>query len=134
VTAPAISVRGVRKTFPGVVALDDVSLDLRAGEVVGLVGKNGAGKSTLMKVLAGVVAPDAGELLVDGEPVTLSTPHDATALGLAFVHQEIAQAQSLTVAENVLLGLGYPKRCTRAPAPSSPAWTPTSTRASSSRA
>ena len=108
--APLISVQGVRKEFPGVVALDGASLDLHAGEVIGLVGKNGAGKTTLMKVLAGVEQPDAGHVLIDGAPVTLSSPHDATTLGLAFVHQEIAQAQTLTVAENVLLGLGYPKR------------------------
>ncbi len=109
-SAPLISVQGVRKEFPGVVALDGASLDLHAGEVIGLVGKNGAGKSTLIKVLAGVEQPDAGHVLIDGEPVSLSTPHDATARGLAFVHQEISQAQTLTVAENVLLGLGYPKR------------------------
>ena len=79
------------------------------GAVLGLLGKNGAGKSTLIKILAGVVQPDEGELAIDGEPVRLHGPLDATRRGLAFVHQELADVPNLTVAENIELGLGYPK-------------------------
>ena len=80
------------------------------GAIVGLLGKNGAGKSTLIKILAGVVQPDEGEIIVDGEPVRLHGPLDATRRGFAFVHQELTDVPNLTVAENIELGLGYPKR------------------------
>lgn len=103
-----VSVRGVRKVYPGVVALGGADLDVPGGSILGLLGKNGAGKSTMIKVLAGVVAPDEGEILVDGAPVALGSPHDAAAQGFAFVHQELADVPNLTVAENVGLGLGYP--------------------------
>jgi ABC-type sugar transport system ATPase subunit len=110
VTAPPIlEARRLSKVFPGVVALDDVSVTLHRGEVVGLIGKNGAGKSTLIKVLAGVETPDEGETLVNGEPVRLATPQDAMRAGLAFVHQELTDVPNLTVAENVSLGLGFAK-------------------------
>ena len=79
------------------------------GTIVGLLGKNGAGKSTLIKILAGVVQPDEGEIIVDGEPVRLHGPLDATRRGFAFVHQELTDVPNLTVAENIELGLGYPK-------------------------
>jgi ABC-type sugar transport system ATPase subunit len=103
-----VQVRGARKVYPGVVALGGADLDIPGGSILGLLGKNGAGKSTMIKVLAGVVAPDGGEILVDGEPVALHSPHDAAARGFAFVHQELADVPNLTVAENVGLGLGYP--------------------------
>ncbi len=74
------------------------------------MGKNGAGKSTLIKVLAGATQPDEGQILINGEPVGIHSPRRATGLGLAFVHQELADVPNLTVAENVELGLGYPKR------------------------
>jgi ABC-type sugar transport system ATPase subunit len=79
------------------------------GAVVGLLGKNGAGKSTLIKILAGVVQPDEGAIFIDGEQVRLHGPLDATRLGLAFVHQQLADVPNMTVAENIELGLGYPK-------------------------
>jgi ABC-type sugar transport system ATPase subunit len=107
---PILEARGLSKAFPGVVALDDVSLTLRSGEVIGLIGKNGAGKSTLIKVMAGVETPDRGEVLVNGEAVRLAKPQDAMGAGLAFVHQELTDVPNLTVAENVSLGLGFPKR------------------------
>jgi ABC-type sugar transport system ATPase subunit len=108
--APAfLTTRGLAKTYPGVRALHDGSLSIAAGEIVGLVGKNGAGKSTLIKILAGVVSRDGGEILIDGTPEDISSPQDARRLGLAFVHQELALAPNLSVAENILLGLGYPK-------------------------
>jgi ABC-type sugar transport system ATPase subunit len=108
-TLRAVEVRGLRKVYPGVVALDGADVTIPGGSILGLLGKNGAGKSTLIKVLAGVVGHDEGEILVDGEPITLHSPHDAAAQGFAFVHQELADVPNLTVAENVGLGLGYPK-------------------------
>ncbi len=96
--------RSITKRYPGVLALDDVGLGVRAGEIHALAGENGAGKSTLIKVLGGAVAPDAGAILVDGEPIRLSSPHAAIDRGISVVHQELVSAPSLSVAENVLLG------------------------------
>jgi ABC-type sugar transport system ATPase subunit len=107
---PFLTARGLRKEYPGVLAVDDADLDLAAGEIVGLLGKNGAGKSTVIKLLAGSVTPDAGEIRIDGEPLSISNPREAAALGLGFVHQELTDAPDLTVAENVSLGQGFPKR------------------------
>ena len=106
---PFLVARGLVKQYPGVLALDHADGAITPGVVLGLLGKNGAGKSTLIKVLAGATAPDEGELLIDDEPVVLHGPHDATKFGLAFVHQELADVPNLTVAENIELGLGYPK-------------------------
>ena len=106
----SIEIRGLVKTYPGVVALDGADVSIPGANVLGLLGKNGAGKSTLIKVLAGAVQPDSGEVLVDGEPIGIHDPHAAAGLGFAFVHQELADVPNLSVAENVLLGLGYPKR------------------------
>src|SRR5690606_1721078 len=78
--------------------------DLRPGEVHGLVGENGAGKSTLMKILGGLLRPDAGEVRIGGRPVTIDSPAAATGLGIAFIHQELNQALHLSVAENIYLG------------------------------
>jgi ABC-type sugar transport system ATPase subunit len=108
--APLLTASGLRKEFPGVVAVDDAHLELAPGEIVGLLGKNGAGKSTVIKMLAGSVAPDAGEIKIDGKPVSISSPRDAAGLGLGFVHQELTDAPDLTVAENVALGQGFPRR------------------------
>lgn len=105
-----LEARGLVKDYPGVRAVDHVSLGIRPGEVVGLVGKNGAGKSTVIKILAGATIPDEGQILLDGEEVHLHNPHDATLLGLSFVHQELSVVPDLSVAENVELGLGYPRR------------------------
>jgi ABC-type sugar transport system ATPase subunit len=109
-TEAVVAVRGLVKTFPGVVALDGVDAQIRAGEVLGLVGKNGAGKSSLIKILAGVERADAGEILVGGEPIPHRYgPHVAHRLGLAFVHQELGNFPSLTVADNVALGGELPR-------------------------
>jgi ABC-type sugar transport system ATPase subunit len=107
---PLVVVKGLVKRYPGVVALDHAEWAIAAGEVLGLVGKNGAGKSTLIKILAGATQPDEGEILIGGEPTHIHSPRQATKLGLSFVHQELADVPNLTVAENVELGLGYPKR------------------------
>jgi len=100
-----LEMRGISKRFGGVQALAEVDLELAAGEVHVVAGENGAGKSTLMKVLAGVVAPDAGTVSIDGAPATLGSPRDALARGVAVVYQEGTLAPHLTVAENVFLGL-----------------------------
>jgi ABC-type sugar transport system ATPase subunit len=105
-----LEVRGLVKRYPGVVALDHADVDFPGGAILGLLGKNGAGKSTLIKTLAGVVQPDEGEILVNGVHTEIHNPHAATALGFAFVHQELADVPNLSVAENVGLGLGYPKQ------------------------
>jgi ribose transport system ATP-binding protein len=99
-----LEVAGARKEFPGVVALDGVSLTLGAGEVLAVVGENGAGKSTLMKIVAGVYRADAGEVRLDGRPVHFAGPGDATAAGVCLIHQELNLAENLSVADNLFLG------------------------------
>jgi ribose transport system ATP-binding protein len=99
-----VEMRGITKTFPGVLALDDVSFECLAGEVHALVGENGAGKSTLMKILAGVYQPDSGSILIDGESVRLASPHDAQLHRVSIIYQELNLLPDLNVAENVFLG------------------------------
>ena len=101
---PLLELRGIGKRFPGVVALDSVSLAVGRGEVVALCGENGAGKSTLMKIVGGVYQPDDGEILVDGQPVKINNVVDAMKLGIAFIHQELNVLDNLDVAANVFLG------------------------------
>ena len=101
---PLIEARGLRKAFPGVLALDAVGLAVEPGEVVAVVGENGAGKSTLMKLLAGVYQPDAGEILLDGTPVRFPAPGDALAAGVVLIHQELSLAENLSVLDNLFLG------------------------------
>jgi ABC-type sugar transport system ATPase subunit len=103
-TPLALEVRGVTKAFGPIVALNNVFFTLRRGEIHALVGHNGAGKSTLVKVLAGVVSPDEGEVLVNGTPVTLANARQAQAAGIAVVEQELSLVPALTVLENILLG------------------------------
>lgn len=98
---PLIEVKGVRKEFPGVVALDDASFCLRRGTVHALMGENGAGKSTLMKILAGVQPPDKGVFRLNGQDVTLASPLDALEKGIAMIHQELNLMPYMTVAENI---------------------------------
>ena len=92
------------KRYPGVLALDGVSIVVRGGEVHAVAGENGAGKSTLMKILSGVARPDAGTLTVDGRVVRFETPHEAHAAGIRMIHQELSLVPELSVAENVFLG------------------------------
>ncbi|MGW7094670.1 sugar ABC transporter ATP-binding protein [Streptomyces sp. NPDC054874] len=99
-----LSVAGMDKSFLGVQVLHDVALDLDAGELHAVVGENGAGKSTFVKTLAGVHAPDRGEIALDGEPVVFSHPAQALAAGIAIIHQEFTLLPDRTVAENVFLG------------------------------
>ncbi len=102
--APLVEMRNITKTFGGVHAVEDVSLDLYPGEVVGLLGHNGAGKSTLIKILAGVHAPDAGEIYVNGQPVWIHSPRDARALGIETIYQTLALADNLDATANLFLG------------------------------
>jgi len=95
---------GIEKSFPGVKALANVSLDLHAAELLALVGENGAGKSTLIKVLAGAHLPDAGSILIDGEPVRISSPLDAQNAGIAVIYQDFNLVPTLTARETIFLG------------------------------
>lgn len=99
-----LRIEGIRKTFPGVVALDSVDFDLRRGEVHVLLGENGAGKSTLIKMLSGAYHPDAGRVLVDGAEVRIQRAQDSERLGIATIYQEFNLVPDLTVAENIFLG------------------------------
>jgi ribose transport system ATP-binding protein len=101
---PLLQMRGIVKEFPGVRALDEVDLDVAAGEVHCLLGQNGAGKSTLIKVLAGAYRPDGGEIRWRGEPVSFGSPHDADVAGIATIHQELDLVPGLSVADNIFLG------------------------------
>jgi len=103
----AVEMRGVTKRFPGVIANQDVDLLIEEGHVHALLGENGAGKSTLMNVLSGLYQQDEGQVFLHGEPVTIGSPRDAIDLGIGMVHQHFMLVESLTVAENVILGL-YP--------------------------
>jgi ribose transport system ATP-binding protein len=99
-----LRIEGIRKTFPGVVALDSVDFDLRRGEVHVLLGENGAGKSTLIKMLSGAYTPDSGRITVGGEEVRVHGAQDAEKLGIATIYQEFNLVPDLTVAENIFLG------------------------------
>mgnify|MGYP000635370565 CR=1 FL=1 len=101
---PLLEARRISKRFPGVRALDDVSLTVAPGEVLALIGENGAGKSTLLKILAGVQPPDAGDILIDGQPVRFRGVEDALAKGIALIHQELNLADNLDLAGNIFLG------------------------------
>ncbi len=101
----SMEMRGIVKRFPGVLAVDHVDFDVHAGEVHALLGENGAGKSTLMKVLYGLYQPNEGEILINGQHATIKSPADAIAQGIGMVHQHFMLVPSLTVAENVALGL-----------------------------
>ena len=95
---------GISKEYPGIRALDDISLSVSLGEVIGLVGENGAGKSTLMKILGGVVAPSAGSIELDGNKVSQLTVGGSMRGGIAFVHQELNLFENLTAAANIFIG------------------------------
>ncbi len=101
---PRLQVTGARKQFPGVIALDGVSLQAAPGEVVAIVGENGAGKSTLMKIIGGVYTPDAGVILLDGQRVHFAGPRAAMRAGISLIHQELNLAENLSVLDNLFLG------------------------------
>lgn len=102
--APFLELADIRKSYPGVVALQGFSMSVAAGEVIGLVGENGAGKSTLMKILGGIVQPDHGTITIDGQPHAGLTVEQSLAAGIAFVHQELNLFDNLDVAANIYIG------------------------------
>lgn len=101
---PRLQLRGINKSFGGVQALKNVDFEVYPGEVVGLVGDNGAGKSTLIKVMSGAYIPDTGEILIDGQPATITSPQDATRFGIETVYQDLALCDNLDVVANLWLG------------------------------
>ncbi len=100
-----LEMRNITKAFPGILANDNISFDLRKGEVHALLGENGAGKTTLMNILFGIYKPDGGEILVEGDRASISSPHNALKQGIGMVQQHFTVVPSFTVAENVVLGL-----------------------------
>jgi inositol transport system ATP-binding protein len=102
--APLLRMTGISKSFPGVVALSDVSLSVAKGEVHALLGENGAGKSTLLKILSGAQTADTGTIEIAGQPVTLSDPHDAQTRGIVTIYQEFTLAPNMSIADNVFVG------------------------------
>src|SRR5271169_3555618 len=105
-----LEMQNIRKQYPGVLALDNVSFDLRAGEVHCLLGENGAGKSTLMKVLSGALQKDSGSILIDGKEAEFSSPADSQRCGIGMIYQDFKLVPELSVAENILLGNEPKKR------------------------
>ena len=101
---PLVEMRNIFVSFGGIHAVENVTVDLHAGEVVGLVGGNGAGKSTLMKVLSGAQKRDSGEILIDGRPVSITNPRDAKALGIETIYQTLALADNVDAPANLFLG------------------------------
>jgi len=99
-----VEMKGISKKFGNIQALEDVDLELRPGEVLGLIGDNAAGKSTLMKILFGAVIPDQGDIVIKGDPVDFKNPADAQASGIAMVYQDLALFPNLDVAANVFAG------------------------------
>ncbi len=101
---PLLTMSGITKRFPGVVANRDVTIEVQRGEILGLLGENGAGKTTLMNILYGLLAPDEGEILIEGKPVVIHSPRDALAHGIGMVHQHFMLVPDMTVTENIALG------------------------------
>ena len=101
----AIQLKNITKRFGKVVANDSISLEIRRGEILSLLGENGSGKTTLMNMLAGIYFPDEGEILVNGSPVTIASPKDAFACGIGMIHQHFKLVDVFTAAENIVLGL-----------------------------
>ncbi len=106
---PAVSMQGITKRFPGVLANDHIDLEVRAGEVHALLGENGAGKTTLMNILSGLYRADEGHIYIKGQMANVQSPRDAIALGIGMVHQHFMLVEPQTVAENVILGLDTPR-------------------------
>src|SRR5215510_1232068 len=102
--APLLQMSGITKSFPGVQALRDVDLTLRAGEVLALLGENGAGKSTLIKILAGALRPDHGAVAVNGQRMTISSPLDARNAGIGVIYQELNLVPTMSAVDNIFLG------------------------------
>lgn len=110
IARPYLEAHAIAKSYGGVAALKGVSLKIAPGQIHGLVGANGAGKSTFIKILAGLVRPDGGTIAVDGVDADIHAPDQATALGMSFIHQELAFVPGMTVLENLMLGVPKPQR------------------------
>ena len=106
-TTPRLQLTGITKRYPSVVANSDVSMAVMPGEIHAVLGENGAGKSTLMKIIFGSVKPDAGQIFINGQPMTIHNPKEARANGISMVFQHFNLFDTLTVAENVWLGLSH---------------------------
>ena len=100
----ALKMEGISKSYSGVIALHNVKLEARRGEVHALMGENGAGKSTLMKILSGIVQKDRGDIHLAGRPVEISSPREALKMGISMIHQELNPVRAMTVSENIFLG------------------------------
>src|SRR5262245_22041740 len=100
---PILEMSGIGKRFPGVVALEQVNLEVSASEIVALIGENGAGKSTLMKILGGVIRKDSGTIRIDQKEVEIRSPREASSLRIEFIHQELSVLDNLDVAANIFL-------------------------------
>ena len=100
-----IEMNHITKRFPGIVANDDVSIQVKKGEIFALLGENGAGKSTLMSMLFGMYEPDEGEIIIRGEKVKIESPSHATELNIGMVHQHFKLVSNYTIAENIILGM-----------------------------
>jgi len=103
-TQPILEIRDLYKRFGGLVAVNRVSMQIYPGEVVGLLGDNGAGKSTLIKMISGVYQPDGGQIILDGKPMTFSTPQDARRQGIETIYQDLALCENLDASSNIFLG------------------------------
>jgi simple sugar transport system ATP-binding protein len=101
----AIELKNVTKRFGDVIANDDISLSVRKGEILSILGENGSGKTTLMNLLSGIYFPDEGQIFVDGREVTIRSPKDSFALGIGMIHQHFKLISVLSAAENIILGL-----------------------------
>ena len=104
-TVAAVQLKNITKRFGKVVANHNVSLDINRGEILSLLGENGSGKTTLMNMLAGIYFPDEGQIFVNGQPVTITSPKDAFACGIGMIHQHFKLVDVFTAAENIVLGL-----------------------------
>ncbi|RKX88337.1 MAG: heme ABC transporter ATP-binding protein, partial [Spirochaetes bacterium] len=100
-----VEMLNIRKEFPGIVANDDISINLKKGEIHALLGENGAGKSTLMSILFGLYKPDKGQIKVNGQEVSIHNPNQANDLGIGMVHQHFKLVHNFTITENIILGL-----------------------------
>ena len=99
-----LEMNNITKNFPGVKALDDVSIELKKGEILGLLGENGAGKSTLIKILSGAYSLEEGQIIIDGQERVFNHPHESLSAGIRVIYQELTSFEPLTVAENIFAG------------------------------
>src|SRR5450759_1457096 len=103
--APVLELRGITKSFPGILANDSINLSVKKGKILALLGENGAGKTTLMNILYGLYKPDKGQIFINGEEIAMRDPSDAIARGIGMVHQHFMLIPVMTATENVMLGV-----------------------------